>query len=61
MYFAIKFDNGTYFYGLNQYGPEIRKAKLYISENWAKNSGDGMLKRHPLSSYQIVKIEIKEV
>ncbi|MBR1454496.1 MAG: hypothetical protein IJ593_07615 [Lachnospiraceae bacterium] len=42
--YAVRFNNGTYWMGLNSASAQIRKAKLYTSIKMAIEAGDNALK-----------------
>lgn len=58
--YVIKFEDGTYFYGYNQVGKQLRKAKIYKSLKFANESGSCMRKRIGLN-YTVKQVEICEV
>ena len=56
---AIKDKDGYYFCGFNTWDPQLRKAKLYHSLNYAKDVIND--KRYKDREAFTVKIEIKEI
>ena len=68
---VLKNSEGIYFYGLNSFGTQLRKAQIYHDAKYAKlsvervNSGEVNIRRftNPFvkRDFTIVKVEIKEV
>lgn len=66
--YVIKYANGQYFCGLNQFDKQLRKAKIYTSKKWITEVAEELKTRKrynqkvaPTLEYKIVKVEIKEV
>lgn len=62
---VLKNSDGLYYYGLNQFGNQIRRSKIYHSEKYATEAcktinSDERTKRIT-QDFKLVKVEIKEV
>lgn len=62
---VLKNSDGLYYYGLNQFGNQIRRSKIYHSEKYATDAcktinSDERTKRIK-QDFKLVKVEIKEV
>lgn len=56
--YVVQFNDGTYWCGYNTVDKQIRKAKIYTSLNYAKESGDRALEYFNKNSYKILKVEL---
>ena len=64
---VIKFNNGTYWCGLNKIDVQLRKALIYTAVKRAREVADSCMKNsdpfrhHSITSYKLVEIKIYEV
>ena len=58
--FVIRFDNGSYWTGYNNYDKQLRKARIYTSYKMANDAGDDCLERlKAVKSFEILEVELK--
>lgn len=59
--FVVKFTDGTYYYGYNTWGDQLRKAMIYTSLKRCKEAAEDSCKKFEKDGYHIVRIEMREV
>lgn len=58
--YVIQFNNGSFWCGYNNYGPQLRKARIYTSYKMANEVGEDCLERlKELKSFEILEVELK--
>ena len=59
---VIKRNDGLYYGGTNDFYPQLRKAKIYVSEKMIRNVISLLeLRNPPVWTYSIVQVELHEV
>lgn len=58
-YYVIRFDNGAYWTGYNNYSDQVRLARIYTSIKHCRESAEDAVKRlSHVNSYKIIEIKI---
>ena len=58
--FVVRFDNGCYWTGYNNYDKQLRQARIYTSSKMAYEAGNYVLERlKQLKTFEVVEVELR--